>query len=137
MAKLNFQLQFKSSEFQSLDLPVEIRKPNLILVTKTLASKSVDVKPGIYFVSATLPAGQELYTQVEVHETGGTAFLQPKPQEESPHESHERQLFISSVPPAAVTTSVLEPLGVRPLHVSIGLLRGAIRGMLVVYRFLL
>ena len=52
---------------------------------------------------------------------GGTAFLKPEPEQESPHESHERQLFISSVPFAA---NALEPLGAGPLHVSIGLLQG-------------
>ena len=46
MANLSFNLQFQSSELQSLNLPVEVRKPNLVLVTKTLASKIVDVQPG-------------------------------------------------------------------------------------------
>jgi hypothetical protein len=51
MSKLNFQLVFKSSELQSLDLPVEVRKPNPRLVKKTFSSKSVDLSPGKYFVS--------------------------------------------------------------------------------------
>jgi hypothetical protein len=124
MSKLSFQLAFKSGELQSLDLPIEVRKPNLALVTKTFSSKSVELKPGQYFVSATLPAGQELYTQVDVGDIDTTAILQPEPQDESPHESHERQLFMSMVPFRSLDSSLLESLGGAPLEASIGLLRG-------------
>jgi hypothetical protein len=125
MSKLNFQLAFRSGELQLLDLPVDVRKLNLALVARTFSSKTVDLKPGKYFVSATLPAGQELYTEVDVGDTDATAVLQPDPQDESPHESHERQLFMSTLLGGLGVKTLLEPLGAAPLQASIGLLRGA------------
>jgi hypothetical protein len=127
MSKLSFRLAFKTSEFQNLDLPVEVRKPNLALVAKTLATKTVDVQPGTYFVSATMPAGQELYTQVIVGDTDALATLEPE--QESPHESHEQTFFMSTGLFAhsrlglASDEHEVEALG--SVEATMGLLRGA------------
>jgi hypothetical protein len=87
---LSFVLNFKTTEFTSLDLPVEVRKPNLALVARTLSSQSVEVEPGPYYVTATLPAGQELTQTVEVAEgEHASVELSPDTCDESPHELHE------------------------------------------------
>jgi hypothetical protein len=87
---LSFVLNFKTLELSSLDLPVEVRKPNMVLVTRSLTSKSVEVDPGQYFVTATLPAGQELSQMVEVSEGAHSSVeLTPEECDKSPRESHE------------------------------------------------
>ncbi len=53
---------------RSLDVPVEVRKPNMALVQRALASESIDIEPGTYFVSAALPSGEKLFTQVDIVE---------------------------------------------------------------------
>jgi hypothetical protein len=123
MSKLSFKLAFMTPEFQELDLPVEVRKPNLALVANTFATKTVEVQPGTYFVSATLPAGQELYTKVNVGSTDAQATLEPE--EHSPHESHERQFFMSAGLFAGADRSLLERLSAEVVQASVGLLRGA------------
>ena len=129
MSRLSFRLAFKTSEFQKLDLPVEVRKPNLALVARTLATQTVDVQPGTYFVSATMPAGQELYTQVTVGETDVQATLEPE--EESPHESHERQLFmsvgsfaLSRLGFGLASDPIQGPEAIGSVEATVGLLRG-------------
>src|SRR5437773_729232 len=68
MSKLYFECRFNSFELSSLDLPIEIRKPNIALVTRCRSSQSVELKPGIYFVITKLPTGEELYSKVQLSE---------------------------------------------------------------------
>jgi molecular chaperone DnaK len=68
MSTLSFNINLPTEKLKSLDLPIEIRKPNMALVKRTLASQSVGVKPGTYYVTVTLPAGQEISNTVEVGE---------------------------------------------------------------------
>jgi hypothetical protein len=110
---LSFVLNFKTTEFSSLDLPVEVRKPNLALVVRTLSSQSVEVEPGPYYVTAILPAGQELTQTVEVAEgEHASVELSPDPGDASPHESHEFTHFFLRREAAAPTTGL--KLGVTP-----------------------
>lgn len=97
MSKLHFVCQFTSFELSSLDLPIEVRKSNLALVARSRSSQTVELKPGIYHVTAKLPAGQELYNQVQVDEgTDATVVLSPDPEDESPNESRAVQHFLGS-----------------------------------------
>lgn len=93
--KLDFELKFRRpNELQNLDLPVEIRRPNLSLVKTGLTSDQIELEPGSYFVISKMPAGQELIDHVEIKpEKKSTAFLTPDENEESPHESEAVQHF--------------------------------------------
>lgn len=91
---LEFKLNFRSSEMENLDVPVEVRRPNLSLVARTLSSQRLEVEPGDYFVVAVLPAGQEMSCFVRVNEDKVTRVnLWPAPEDESPHENHELSHF--------------------------------------------
>jgi hypothetical protein len=95
MSTLSFESDVKSSELKSLDLPVEIRKSNLYLEAQCLISQPVTVKPGTYHVTAKLPAGQELYGQVEIAEgESKIVTLKLDPADESPRETEEEQRFL-------------------------------------------
>lgn len=59
-------LHFNFEHEDSLELPVEVRKGNSALVARGLSSHSISVEPGIYYVTASLPAGQELTRRVKV-----------------------------------------------------------------------
>lgn len=123
---LEFQLNFKSYELLGLDLPVEVRRPNMSLVARTLSSQLLEVEPGDYFVVAVLPAGQEMSNFVKVGE-GKTekVILSPEPEDESPHESHELSHYFLKRP-APKPPARKEPLKyskIRPRR-----RRGNIRG---------
>lgn len=124
MSRMSFRLGFKSTEMQSLDLPVEIRKPNLTLVESVLSSQTVEVEPGKYLVSATLPAGQELFSEVDVGDSTATVVLAPDPADESKNENHEQQRFMSKAAPVPLAFGLLESLGATDIQVSVGLLQG-------------
>lgn len=113
MSKISFSCNFKSSELQSLALPVEVRKSNLALVAQTLTTQSVDLEPGTYYVTAKLPAGQELFNQVTVVEgKPDIVTLTPEPEDESPHEWLEVDSYITGWQPATPSSaSSLEGLG--------------------------
>jgi hypothetical protein len=91
--RLSFTLGFKSNDFQQLDLPIEIRKANFSLVKRTLSSDIVDLPSGVYSVLATLPAGQQLFSNVAISDSDANVVLTPNPDQESPHESHEQYHF--------------------------------------------
>ncbi len=77
---LSFKLNLAGSALADSPVPVEVRKANLALVARTTAQQPVEVAPGAYWVTATLPAGQQLTTQVTV--TPGEpaeAILEPEP----------------------------------------------------------
>jgi hypothetical protein len=68
---VEFELTFKSDVLKQLDLPVEIRKPNMVLVKRVLASEKVDLEPGTYYVGIKMPAGQESWSEVTVGDDVG------------------------------------------------------------------
>lgn len=114
MSELSFLCNFKSSELQSLALPVEVRKPNLALVAQTLTTRSVNLEPGLYYVTARLPAGQELFNQVTISEDSpSTVILTPEPEDVSPNESLEVESYITGSQTTSWTGSgsSLEGLG--------------------------
>lgn len=93
MTRLSFALNLGNVLNRSLDVPVEVRKPNMALVQRTLASESIDIEPGRYFVSAALPSGEKLFTQVDVVE--GRSFevvleSEQEPVEEPVWSFHDR-----------------------------------------------
>lgn len=95
MSKLFFDVKLHSPEVDSLDLPVQVRRPNLTLATESVASKPVDLPAGLYFVTARLPAGQELSNQVTILEgRDATVTLTLEPEDRSPHEWAARQQFL-------------------------------------------
>jgi len=114
MPKLSFSLGFKSNEFRQLDLPIEIRKPNLSLVKRTLSSDTLDVPSGMYSVLATLPAGQQFFSEASVGDRDTNVVLSPDSGQESPFESHEPYHFnvrsLSGLSePAAAEQTLEEP----------------------------
>lgn len=127
-ASLSFHLNFKSYEFANVDLPVEIRKPNMGLVTRTLSSRTVNVEPGTYYVIARLPAGQEIISEVEVKANElKPVELKPDREDESPHEYHELQHFSAGLGVAARARSAapaLESLGEAALPGKIRVFSG-------------
>lgn len=117
MSKISFSFNFKSHELRSLILPIEVRKSNLALVAQTLTTQSVDLEPGIYYVTARLPAGQELFNRVTVVEDqADTVALAPEPEDESPHEWLEVDSYITGQSPASSSSvSSLEGLGTQKI----------------------
>jgi len=126
MSELRFATNFHSRELQSLALPVEVRKSNLALVARALSTQSVSVEPGIYHVTAKLPAGQELYSQVTVQEgVPATAMLELDPADVSPSESQEVQRYILGQQPLPQTRDRgLEDLGVDEVSAKLRLFKG-------------
>jgi len=95
MSRLSFQTQFRSYELNALDMPVEIRKPDMTLVARTLTSETVDLEPGVYYVTAKMPAGQELCSRVELKpDSHETVVMHPEEEDETPHEWHGVQHFM-------------------------------------------
>jgi hypothetical protein len=97
MAGVAFQLAFKSPELNSLDLPIDIRKPNFALVDRVLSTETIDLAAGRYYALASMPAGQRLIASFEVKEPSQTQVrvtLAPDPEDESPHEWEEVQHFL-------------------------------------------
>lgn len=94
MSMLHFESGSTSSELNALDLPVEIRKPDLTLVARSLTSQPVELAPGTYYITARLPAGQQLYCTVEVEkDKDAKATLAPEPEGASAHEWQEVQHY--------------------------------------------
>ncbi|MFN8468414.1 MAG: hypothetical protein U0X20_22845 [Caldilineaceae bacterium] len=118
MSQLSFRTEFHSSELQQLELPVEVRKPNMALVTRTLSTETVDVPPGTYHIVATLPAGVELYERAEVVADKATVVvLRPDPADVSPSESLEVQRYFVGTPVAS-TLPMAAALGLESLGPS-------------------
>jgi hypothetical protein len=66
MATITFTLGFKTAGMRDLSLPIEVRKHNSTLVAHTVATKPVEVRPGRYYATASLPGGQQLLQAFEV-----------------------------------------------------------------------
>jgi hypothetical protein len=128
MSKISFSCNFKSSELQSLTLPVEVRKPNFALVAQTLTTQSVDLEPGTYYVTAKLPAGQKLFNQVTVVEgKPETVSLTPEPEDESPHEWLEVETYITGQQTTSPSsTGSLEGLGAQDVAAKLRAFSGNI-----------
>ena len=52
------------------DVPFEVRRGDLSAVARSVCSRPVDLEPGTYFVTATLPGGQSLVDKVTVRAGG-------------------------------------------------------------------
>ena len=118
MRGVEFELTFKTDVLKQLDLPVEIRKPNMVLVKRALATEKVDLEPGTYYVGIKMPAGQESWSEVKVEDGLGYKKIKlgPEPEEivsiqsgdaaRTPaSESQELQQYFA---PAYVTTQTEE-----------------------------
>lgn len=62
------KLSFEVGGDDDQEVAVEVRKPNLALVGRYLASQEIDVPAGSYFVAANLPDGEQATAWVEVKE---------------------------------------------------------------------
>lgn len=116
MTSLRFELNFKTQELRKLDLPVEIRKPNMVLVKRARTSETVEVEPGTYFVGIKMPAGQEAWSEVKVVEgDDNKVLLSPEPEDAFPSESHELQHYFTppyvAPPQEGVSPNVLFGFG--------------------------
>lgn len=98
MTEVRFQLGSGTDLPVSADLPVEIRKPNMALIARTLSSDSVELAPGTYFVSARLPAGQEISQQVQISgaEEALSVELTPEPKAEAGTEILQQEASIAN-----------------------------------------
>lgn len=100
MPRLSFKLGFRSTEMNALDLPVEIRKPNSVLVARARSSQTIDLPAGEYYVTTRLPAGQQITRSadlraVEAHELA----LEPDPEDAWDHEWDEERHFLDRARP--------------------------------------
>ena len=86
MSQLHFEL--KSQKLRSLDLPVEVRKPNLALVARSVISQPINIAPGTYHVSVKLPDGQELFSEVKVGKRPDTKVVLELEQEDEDEPLH-------------------------------------------------
>lgn len=95
MSKLYFECRFNSYELSALDLPIEIRRPNLALVAQARLSQSIELKPGTYYIGARLPGGQELYNHVQVSEGRDTLIVLTSDSKDLPtNQADEIQYFL-------------------------------------------
>ena len=124
MTALRFELTFKTDELKKLDLPVEIRKPNMVLVRRALASEEVEVEPGTYYVGIRLPAGQESWSEVKVSAGGGreTIRLGPEPGDEPASESAELPHYFTPayVPPRYEGATITELFSLGGVGAGVG-----------------
>jgi hypothetical protein len=96
MTVLDFTTEFKSSQLQQLDIPVEVRSANLALAGRTTSSQNLTVEPGAYYVTALLPSGHELSGFVKAQGESTTVELALEPGEELPAEAMESLHFLTS-----------------------------------------
>jgi hypothetical protein len=104
---VQFELTFKTEMLKQLDLPVEIRKPNMVLVKRVLASEEVDLEPGTYYVGIKMPAGQESWSEVTVGDDGGYQKIKlgPDPVEMPALEPVKAKAESPKVEPAPISES--------------------------------
>jgi hypothetical protein len=97
MTKVSFRLSFTTAGSAAVGLPIEIRKPNMVLVGRTFSSQAVDLAPGSYYVTVHLPGGQEYSERIhfDVAKPGGLVIeLSPDP-ETQPEERDPNQFSLS------------------------------------------
>ena len=96
MTELKFKPDFKSSELQDLDVPVEVFTKDMKTVARTTSSQPVKVDEGeAYYAVARLPSGHELIGYVEAEGESATVALEAEPGDESPEESMEQTHFLT------------------------------------------
>src|SRR5688572_33239284 len=88
MTTLRFDVrQLGAAELDNeVEWPVEVRNANLSLVARGTTSQTLEVGPGTYFVTAKMPAGQELISQVKIREgqSKKVCHLSPVPEDRTP-----------------------------------------------------
>lgn len=98
MADLTFRLDFKTEALRSLELPIEVRRPNAALITTALSSETIDLPVGEYYATTRLPGGQRLVTPFTLTESPEheqlSVVLAPDPEDASPHEWEEVSHFL-------------------------------------------
>jgi hypothetical protein len=72
-ATLTFRVNPGVPGSQSADLAIEVRRINLSLVDRTVASKGLELGPGAYYLTSTLPNGHEITRSIYVSEPGTKA----------------------------------------------------------------
>lgn len=98
MADLTFRLDFKTKALRSLELPIEVRRPNAALITTALSSETINLPVGEYYATTLLPGGQRLVTPFTL--TGSpeqellSVVLAPDPEDASPYEWEEVSHFL-------------------------------------------
>jgi hypothetical protein len=128
MTALEFELTFRTDELRNLDLPVEIRKPNMVLVKRALASEKVELEPGTYYVGIKMPAGQESWSKVKVDDEDAhqKVRLGPEPGASPASEVEELGHYFAPayVPPPVEGLTYLALM----VAAAVGLLAGAALG---------
>jgi hypothetical protein len=112
--RLSFKLGFRSAEMNSLDLPVEVRKPNSALVARTRTSQTLDLSPGLYYVTTRLPAGQEITRPVELTADQENFLLEPDPEDRWDNEWDEQRHFLDPPRSAGRTTGWADQVAREP-----------------------
>ena len=100
--RLRFHVDLGSPELGRLDIPVEVRQPNLIPAARGLSSQSIELDPGTYYVTARLPSGHELFSQVLVEEDREvTVHLEAEPDEKetTPYDWRRKQVLYAKMAP--------------------------------------
>src|ERR1700722_3393065 len=96
MTVLHVDANFQSAELMGLQLPVEVRRPNMSLVGVVMTGNSLKVDAGEYLVILRLPAGIEMEAPVTI--ATGVAAARVRLELDvifrSPHESEEVQRFV-------------------------------------------
>lgn len=79
MATLRFQVDL-GAERPAVDVPLEIRRPDLSLAGRSLSSQALDLSPGTYYVTAELPSGEQLVERIDLAATEATVRLTAEPE---------------------------------------------------------
>ncbi len=78
--RVSFRVVLPQEQTSYINFPVEVRRPNMLLVARTVCSESIELEPGSYIVTTTLPGGISLLSEVEVKDGSDTTIhLAPDP----------------------------------------------------------
>jgi hypothetical protein len=126
MTLVSFDLQFQGELPGAVDLPIEVRKPNMALAERTLSSQAVDLAPGTYFASVKLPTGQEISQQIQVGDEPARVSLTQDPEDEPAPKPPNREHFaLDRIRLSMAVRPVLEPLGAaEPMRARLRLVAG-------------
>ena len=110
MSLLSFRLDLGSGDLSSLPLPVEVRNASRQIIARTVTTRSVEVRrPGSYYVTARLPAGQELIGEVKLSAgQDETVVLGPRGASRSTDTSREGWAYLSSSATPATSAPEVE-----------------------------
>jgi hypothetical protein len=73
------RVRFSSANAARVDVPIEIRRPNMALAARVFSSADVDLVPGTYFVTALLPTCDSITKRVEVKESTSANVVDSSP----------------------------------------------------------